>query len=343
MFFIKKVLIISIFLSLFPYLGFSQETSLNLKDGVYAKFDTTKGQIIVLLHYKQVPITVINFVGLAQGTIDSNQGSNKKYYDGLIFHRVLKDFMIQGGDPTGTGRGGPGYKFMDEFKPALKHDSPGILSMANAGPGTNGSQFFITHKATPWLDNKHTVFGRVVKGQDVVDKIEKGDTINTLTILRIGEGAKAFKADQASFDAAQKGIKEKQGLQTKKLKVKFETEMYLRYPKAKKTQSGLMYVQLEKGTGPNPTKGARVKVHYTGTLKDGKKFDSSYDRGEPIQFKIGVGKVIKGWDEAVMDMKKGEKRILMIPYRLAYGRKGYPGVIPPKSDLLFDMELIDIK
>jgi FKBP-type peptidyl-prolyl cis-trans isomerase len=342
MFSIKKVLIVSIILGLLPCLGFSQETSLNLKDGVYAQFDTTKGQIVVLLHYKQVPITVINFVGLAEGKIDSNQGSNKKYYDGLIFHRVMKDFMIQGGDPKGTGSGGPGYKFADEFVPGLTHDAPGILSMANSGPGTNGSQFFITHKATPWLDNKHTVFGRVVKGQDVVDKIEKGDKINSLTILRIGEDAKAFKADQASFDAAQKGIKEKQGLQTKKLTAKFETEMYLRYPKAKKTQSGLMYVQIKQGTGPKPAKGSRVKVHYTGKLKDGTKFDSSLDRGKPIEFKAGVGQVIKGWDEALMDMKKGEKRILMIPYQLAYGRKGYPGVIPPKADLIFDVELIEI-
>lgn len=185
-------------LMLMPCLSFSED----LKEGVYAQFDTNKGQIVARLYYKQAPLTVINFAGLALGTIGPSRDTSKKYYDGLIFHRVIKDFMIQGGDPTGTGRGGPGYKFPDEFAPGLKHDSPGILSMANAGPGTNGSQFFITHKATPWLDNKHAVFGRVIKGMDVVNKIEKGDRINTLTIVRKGKDAMTFKADQASFDDA---------------------------------------------------------------------------------------------------------------------------------------------
>ncbi|MCD4719811.1 MAG: peptidylprolyl isomerase [Desulfobacula sp.] len=205
----KRIFVISIFLYLLliPCLSFSQESSQDLKDGLYAQFDTNKGQIIAILYYSRVPITVMNFAGLAQGTIASSQGSSKKYYDGLIFHRVIKDFMIQGGDPTGTGRGGPGYRFPDEFVNELKHDSPGILSMANAGPGTNGSQFFITHRATPWLDNKHTVFGKVVKGMDVVNKIEKGDKINTLTIIRIGENANAFKADQTSFDTALNKVK----------------------------------------------------------------------------------------------------------------------------------------
>ena len=208
---IKRALVTSILLCLFliPCLTFSEVLSQDLKDGLYAQFDTNKGQIIAILYYKQVPITIINFAGLAQGTIASDQSSSKKYYDRLIFHRVIKDFMIQGGDPKGTGRGGPGYQFPDEFVDELKHDSPGILSMANAGPGTNGSQFFITHKATPWLDNKHTVFGKVIKGQEVVNKIKKGDRIKTLTIIRIGEDAKAFKTDQASFDAALNGISAK--------------------------------------------------------------------------------------------------------------------------------------
>ena len=337
----RRILVTSVFLYslLLSCICFAQD----LKQGLYAQFDTNKGQIIAVLFYDKVPLTVINFAGLAQGTIKSSQGASKKYYDGLIFHRVMKNFMIQGGDPTGTGRGGPGYQFPDEFVDGLRHDCPGILSMANAGPGTNGSQFFITHKATSWLDNKHTVFGKVINGMDVVNKIEKGDKINSITILRIGEDAKAFKTDQASFDAVLNRIKAKKELETKKLEARFETEMVLQYPKAIKTESGLMYVRLKKGSGPSPESGAKVKVHYTGMFKDGKVFDSSYDRGKPIEFTAGIGQVIKAWDEALLTMKKGEKRTLLIPYRLAYGEKGYPGAIPPRSDLIFDMELIDFQ
>jgi len=209
MFSTRKILVIFIFIGVFliPGFGFAEDLSKDLKDGLYAQFDTSKGQIVCVLYYKLTPLTVINFAGLASGTIASNQNPSKKYYDGLIFHRVIKDFMIQGGDPTGTGRGGPGYQFPDEFVPELRHDSPGTLSMANAGPGTNGSQFFITHTATPWLDNKHTVFGRVIKGQDVVNQIKQGDRINSLTIIRKGKDAEAFKTDQESFNAALKKIR----------------------------------------------------------------------------------------------------------------------------------------
>ncbi|MCP4023409.1 MAG: peptidylprolyl isomerase [Desulfobacteraceae bacterium] len=180
--------------------------SKDLPDGLYAEFETNKGTILIELFYKKTPLTVINFVGLAEGTKDSNQPAGKKYYDGLTFHRVIKNFMIQGGDPKGTGRGGPGYTFPDEFDSSLKHDSAGILSMANAGPGTNGSQFFITHKATPWLDNKHAVFGKVVKGQNVVNAIRKGDKIMAINIIRAGKEALMFKTDQASFDSILKKI-----------------------------------------------------------------------------------------------------------------------------------------
>jgi cyclophilin family peptidyl-prolyl cis-trans isomerase len=319
------------------------DTNESLKDGLYAEFATTQGIILAELYYKQVPMTVINFAGLAQGTKNSNQAVGKKYYDGLTFHRVIPDFMIQGGDPEGNGRGGPGYSFPDEFHPSLTHDGPGILSMANSGPNTNGSQFFITHKATPWLNFKHTVFGRVVAGQDVVNATGKGDKIKTLTIIRKGEDAKAFTTDQASFDAIRNNLSGQKDARTKTDMAAFEKKMMTRYPDALKTPSGLMYVPLKAGTGPAIKKGDQVKIHYTGELEDGTKFDSSRDRGEPIQFTIGQGDVIKGWDIGISGMTKGEMRRLLIPYILAYGDEGYPGVIPPRATLIFEVELMDFK
>ncbi len=193
-------------LSLLCLMGMAHAADAKLGDGLYAEFDTSKGKIVCQLEYEKTPLTVANFVGLAEGTKNySKDGSapkkqDKPFYDGLTFHRVIPDFMIQGGCPLGTGTGGPGYKFKDECKPELKHDKPGILSMANAGPGSNGSQFFITHVPTPWLDMKHTVFGHVVEGQDVVNKIARGDKINSVKIIRVGEKAKAFKGDQADFE-----------------------------------------------------------------------------------------------------------------------------------------------
>ena len=193
-------------LMLLCLIGMAQAADSKLGDGVYAQIDTTKGKIICQLEFEKTPLTVANFVGLAEGTkFYSRDGSapkkqDKPFYDGIKFHRVIANFMIQGGDPEGNGSGGPGYTFKDEFVPELKHDKPGILSMANRGPKTNGSQFFITHKDTPWLDGKHTVFGHVVEGQDVVNKIAGGDTINSIKILRIGDKAKAFKGDQADFE-----------------------------------------------------------------------------------------------------------------------------------------------
>lgn len=313
-----------------------------LADGMYAKFDTSKGEIMVRLEFEKTPLTVANFVGLAEGSKDSNKGKGINFYDGLTFHRVIPDFMIQGGDPQGTGAGGPGYNFPDEFDSSLKHSGPGVLSMANAGPGTNGSQFFITHVATPWLDGKHTVFGHVVSGQDVVNKITQGDTIKTLTIVRAGDKAKAFQSDQKAFDGLLNKIDEDNAAKERGEVEKQQATIKQKWPNAITTPSGLMYVVTKEGAGEaTPTKGATVTAHYTGTLIGGEKFDSSVDRNQPFKFPVGMGRVIKGWDEAFLAMKKGEKRTLIIPPGLAYGNRGAGGVIPPNATLVFDVELID--
>ena len=309
-----------------------------LKDGLYAKINTSKGDILLFLEYKKVPMTVCNFVGLAEGSLNMDD-LGTPFYDGLMFHRVIKDFMIQGGCPKGDGTGGPGYRFPDEFDSSLRHTGPGILSMANAGPNTNGSQFFITHVATPWLDGKHSVFGHVVEGQDVVNNIETGDKINSVEIIRVGKDAEAFDTSGAAFDKyvmdAEKRAQEKLEAERKAIL----DEIRNRYPNATKTKSGLMYVIDQEGSGDkSPKYGENVTVHYTGSLLNGKIFDSSIARGEPATFRIG--QVIEGWNEALQTMKKGERRTLIIPPDLGYGEYGYPGVIPPNAYLIFSVELL---
>jgi len=304
-----------------------------MKDGLYAKFSTPKGSILLSLTFSETPGTVGNFVGLAEGTIKNDvKEEGTPYYDGLKFHRVIEDFMIQGGCPQGSGVGGPGYQFNDEFHPELKHDKPGILSMANAGPGTNGSQFFITHIATPWLDGKHTVFGSVVEGQDVVD------TIDSLEIIRVGAEAEAFNAVEAfeNFEANRlKLIEEQKKAQAEALKE--VTEGF------DQTDSGLFYKIETEGSGAKPTLGQNVSVHYKGSLLDGTVFDSSYNRNAPIDFALGVGQVIKGWDEGIALLSKGSKAIFIIPSDLGYGSAGAGGVIPPDATLKFEVELVDFK
>lgn len=310
-----------------------------LKDGLYAIMHTGKGDIVLSLEYKKTPMTVSNFVGLAEGVLNM-QNEGKPFYDGLSFHRVIDNFMIQGGCPNGDGRGGPGYKFPDEFDSSLKHDGPGVLSMANAGPGTNGSQFFITHVDTPWLNGKHTVFGKVVEGMDVVNKIVQGDKLEKVEILRVGKDAEAFKVTKESFGEIVEDLHKKEREARKEEIAKLEKEIENRYPGAIKTPSGLKYVVVNEGDGKeSPKYGKNVTVHYTGTLLNGKIFDSSVHRGSPVQFQIG--QVIDGWNEALLTMTKGEKRTLIIPPELGYGVAGYPGVIPPNATLIFDVELLD--
>jgi peptidylprolyl isomerase len=316
-----------------------------MKDGLYAKIQTDKGDILLKLYYDKTPLTVVNFVSLAEGTMHlggSTKALNTPFYDDLKFHRVIKDFMIQGGCPLGTGTGGPGYTFADECLPELQFDKPGLLAMANAGPGTNGSQFFITHVPTPHLNGKHTIFGRVIEGMDVVNKIEQGDTIKHIEIIRAGSKAKNFKTGQAAFDEAEQAIENEKHKGKKQEQDKIKKMIKNKWPEARHTHSGMYFVVTKEGEGDTPKSGTTITAHYTGRLlADGRKFDSSYDRGEPIKFEVGVGKVIQGWDEALIHMKRGEKRTLIIPPKLAYGERGAGGVIPPNAWLVFDVELVD--
>lgn len=326
-----------------PAMAVNENPNWSKEDGLYAEFNTSKGKIVCKLEMDKTPITVANFVSLAEGNnLKATVNKGKPFYDGLTFHRVITNFMIQGGDPQGNGSGGPGYSFADEIDASLKHVGPGILSMANAGPGTNGSQFFITHVATPWLDGKHTIFGSVVEGQTVVNAIAQGDKIESLKIIRIGAAAKKFDAP-GTFANGDKLLKEKAAAAAKLEGEAFAKKVKEKFPNAVKTASGLYYVVDKEGTGAKANKGQTVVAHYTGTFWDGQKFDSSLDRGQPFEFPLGQGRVIAGWDEGFGLFKVGSKGKLIIPYNLAYGEQGYPGAIPPKSDLIFEVEMLGVK
>lgn len=309
-----------------------------MQEGIYARFTTSKGQILVQLTHDKTPGTVGNFVALAEGNLENSaKPQGTPYYDGLKFHRVIADFMIQGGCPLGTGTGDPGYKFDDEFVSELKHDGPGVLSMANAGPGTNGSQFFITHTATPWLDGKHTVFGKVVEGQEVVDAIAQGDVIETLAIERVGDAAQNWNAVEAFrvFENARAKREE----EAKKAAQEALDKLAAGFDQ---TDSGLRYKIIQKGSGAQAEKGKSVSVHYEGSLDNGQVFDSSYRRKDPITFTLGIGQVIQGWDEGIALLKEGDKARFVIPPYLGYGERGAGGVIPPNATLVFDVELVKV-
>ena len=297
-----------------------------MQDGIYAKFNTAKGSILVKLTHDKTPGTVGNFVGLAEGQLENKaKPMGTPFYNGLKFHRVIPDFMIQGGCPQGHGTGGPGYQFDDEFHPELKHDKPGVLSMANSGPGSNGSQFFITHVPTNWLDGKHTVFGHVVEGQDVVDVVA---------------GAEAEKWNAIEAFRMFEGSREKRILEQKQAA---EAAMEKLAAGFLKTESGLRYQIIQKGSGKQAEKGKKVSVHYQGALENGEVFDSSYKRKQPIDFQLGVGQVIAGWDEGIALLQVGDKARFVIPSYLGYGSSGAGGVIPPDATLVFDVELVDVK
>ena len=323
----------------------------NLENGLYADIQTNKGDILVKLHEKEVPMTVANFVALAEGNhpkiVDSLKG--KPFYNGVKFHRVIKDFMIQTGDPTGTGAGDAGYKFGDEFpmneeaELMYPHNDAGVLSMANSGPSTNSSQFFITHKATPWLNGKHSVFGKVSIGQNIVDEVAQNDYINKIDIIRVGKEAKNFDAatifEKEIGKSEERKAESERILKEKKRKFQEEKGIY----KSVATDSGLKILKLQEGNGEKVNPGVPTTVHYTLYIDSGTKIDSSLDKKEPFTFTIDDVNfpLIAGWKEGVKTMREGEKTRFFIPYYLGYGERGY-GPIPPKSDLIFDVEVLKV-
>jgi peptidylprolyl isomerase len=309
-----------------------------LGNGVYALLRVTRGEILCKLNHQFTPLTVINFVGLAEGTKPCNRPSGTHFYDGLTFHRADPNVLIQGGCPLGDGMGGPGYRFPDEFIPTLRHSGAGVLSMANSGPSANGSQFFITRAATPWLDGKHTIFGRVVRGQNVVNAIRKGDTLNTVKILRIGKEAEAFRADEETFVKALAFAGDPQKMAARQKLAKVFSGMDVSV-----SESGLISTVLKEGKGEPPPPGSVVTAHYAGWLVDGKMFDSSFERGVPVKFTLGRGGVIPGWSEVVLQMKPGEKRKIGLLPHLAYGSQSKGKYIPADSTLVFDIELLGFR
>jgi cyclophilin/fkbp-type peptidyl-prolyl cis-trans isomerase len=344
----------------------------DLGDGLFADIETTKGHIVVKLNYKEVPTTVANFVTLAEGKNNfvKVEYKGKPFYNGTIFHRVIDGFMIQGGDPTGTGMGDPGYRFEDEFVPSLRHNKKGILSMANSGPNTNGSQFFITQVPTPHLDGRHTVFGETVKGEEVIDAIAKAPRngqdrpnedikIKNITIVANGKDAQKFDAVKV-FDNYFKSVAEREKEKEERVKrasAKFLEEIKVQEPQAKVLPSGVKIFTINNGEGKQPKQTEFAMVNYAGYLRNGALFDSNIKEVEesygkyqamreqqngyqPIPFPYTPSaQLIPGFKEALLTMKVGDKIRVFIPATLGYGEAGAGDVIPPNSDLIFDIEI----
>jgi len=333
-----------------------------LKEGIFADIKTSKGNVIVKLEYEKVPNTVANFITLSEGKnpFVSEEFKSKPFYDGLKFHRVIADFMIQGGDPNGDGSGGPGYKFKDEFHPDLKHSKAGILSMANAGPGTNGSQFFITHKKTPWLDNMHSVFGEVIDGLNVINTIESDDIIENITIVRIGSEAKKFDAIKVFKNYYSKVAKEQKEAE-EKAKVLAESKI-LEINDLKvngtKSKSGLIYKIVSTGSGKKPKIGSKIYINYAGFFENGLQFDTTIEDSAkqfgtynpnkaaqngyaPYPVIFGNLQFIPGFIEGINLLNFDGKAKLFIPSNLAYGEQGAGGIIPPNANIYFEIELLE--
>ncbi|MET2985422.1 peptidylprolyl isomerase [Aureibaculum conchae] len=339
-----------------------------LKDGLYAEINTDKGTILVQLEYKNAPITVANFVSLAEGTNPyvAKRFKQKPFYNGLLFHRVVPNYIIQGGDPQGTGAGGPGYQFEDEFPVnenddlILTHSKKGVVSMANGGFDTNGSQFFITQRPTPNLDGVHSVFGNTIIGQHVVDSIKKGDRMNRIEIIRIGDASKKFNAPRIFgnyFKELEKEAEIKDKM-AKKAKAEFLQLKETYEAKADSLDSGLKIYYINDRENNKPKTGSVVNVFYSGYFTTGELFTTNkkeiaelflkYDprfeaRGgyNPKEMDYSPdAELIPGFKEGLRKMDIGDKVMLFIPSHLGYGTQG-KGPIPPDTDLIFELEIVE--
>ena len=334
----------------------------DLPDGLYAVIETNRGKITLQLEFEKTPLTVANFVGLAEGTRSSNIELGKPFYNGLKFHRVISknngdssDFMIQGGDPTGTGSGGPGYSFADEFDPTLKHDKPGILSMANSGPGTNGSQFFITHVPTTWLDGKHTVFGHVVEGLEVVNNTLQGDVMNSVTIIRKGEKATAFVATDALIaELNAKAAERAQAanaaaeLAAAEMRTKNNAKIVATFPNLQTLENGLRKLTHTAGTGNTIVNGDTLEFHYKGSLVQGEHIkalpqEDSRANGQTGKTIMGQNPMVEGFRLAFLTLKKGEKATFIIPSELAWVQSPENKLLPPSDFIVYELEILSVK
>lgn len=359
------------------YLGFifllfacAQNTRDDLPDGLYAEMDTEKGPVLIQLKYDTVPVTVANFVSLARGTnpFVSKPYKDKPFFNGLTFHRVVPDYVVQSGAPGGRPSGNAGYKFEDEMphnaegELYLKHDRPGVVSMANSGKDTNGSQFFITLRDAPNLDGVHSVFGQVIEGQEVIDSIKKGDRINRVDIVSVGEKAKQFNAKKV-FTEYFKDLEARTAEHLKALK-KAKDSLMGSWEKfraeAVELPSGLKMYYLKKNDSVKPPIGSRVRINYAGFFTTADLFDTNieslakkFDKfnqqlanegkymAMPMTYSPDA-QMIHGFREGILNLKVGEKAWLFIPSHLGYGKQQY-GPIPPDTDLVFLVELLYVE
>ncbi len=316
----------------------------SLDDGLYAHIDTDKGAIVLELFYERAPLTVSNFVGLTKGILRNDHVESQPFYNGLMFHRVVDSFVIQGGDPLGNGSGGPGYSFPDEFHPELRHDKKGILSMANSGANTNGSQFFITMAETPWLDDKHSVFGEIVLGMDVVESIAETDIMNSVTIIPVGSDAEVFQVTQESFDALVETGKEEQKLALIAQEKAVLESIKERWPSVIESKEGLWYEILTKGSGKPPSEGSTIVFDYVIQTMDGTTIDTTYreDATSP-QIVFKQNRLLQAWELSLAEMQPGEERRIISPPELSFGSNGFPGYIGPNEYVYYEIKLVEVQ